>query len=1025
MSAPPILSSATPADNTSAVAVGNNIVLTFNENVFFGTGNLVVSDGFTQSFLSNTGTMQTRWIGATDMRSVAASDSQITISGNVVTINLANDLKAGLNYGVYIPRGFLVDANNVPFAGLLDSSKLNFTTAGGVAAPTAHIGATIGFEDTGVSPSDYITNSAAQTVHGTYTGTLGANDSVQVSVDNGLTWHAANATAGAWTCSSFDALTTSSTLVARVVNTQGISSGSVSHSYVYDNTPPVVSNVVISDQQLTAGETATVTITFSEAVANLSIAHQTVTSSSYGAFSSADGGLTWTATVTPNANTQASNVQDGFQFTATDLAGNALATANAGDTAFVPAYNVNTVVTVGAITALSADTGSGANDFVTKTAAQTISGTVIGAVPGGSFVQVSLDGGGTWNNATVNNTTHTWSYATTLQTGTHSIEARTFDGSNGTSPVEQSYTLDTTAPTVSMSNITPTLFDHAGTTINFSTPELQVITSGKSGFVAGDQIQIVDTNHGNAIVGSYTLQASDLDGSNTTFDTKRIDNVSSLADGVHNLVVQIGDLAGNTPATAGSTPLVLTVDTTAPTYTVTTPAALGNADIDTSIVLTFSEDVNVSSDASFTLSDNSDTQLLSVETGEVSANGNVVTFTLHHVLDTSANYTLHMDGGNITDEAGNVGVDSNTDVASFSTNANTVPGAPQIAITDSASATDPGGETTDGVTNNDVVTVSSLTGGSVTWEYSEDHGQTWQDGIGTSFLLSENSYSAGDIQVRQVNASGHHGNAASNSGSLTVDTTAPDAVIVADETTPYNTSGSPQTVQGQYAYGDNSDVIVEVSFNGGSSWTRATLGTPDNGSNTWSANGVASQPIVVRITDSAGNISKFDTPNQTHNQANFVIGSAAGDSFVNDSSHKIMYGEGGDDLFTFTSLVVNYISGGDGSDTIALDMTGTTMNLNSYIEDKIVGIDVIDLGTSAGNTLTIPDSGRLDTFTDNNSGNYTLTILGDNTDTVNLTGSGFKLVNTDSQYHYYDNTFGPVHEHLVIAIGVQVSGATI
>ena len=1028
MSAPPILSSASPADNSSAVAVGNNIVLTFNENVFLGTGSLTVSDGFTQSFLDKDGAMQTHWIGATDVRTVPAGDAQITIAGNVVTINLSNDLKAGLNYGVLIPRGFLVDANNMPFAGLLDSSKLNFTTAGGIAAPTAHIGAAIGFVDTGTSASDYITNSAAQTVQGTYTGTLAAGESVQVSVDNGLTWHTANASAGAWTCSSFDPLSGNSTLVARVVNTQGLSSGSASHSYVYDNTPPAVSNVTISDQLLTAGETATVTVTFSEAVANLSIVDQSISVSSYSAFSSADGGLTWTATVTPNSNTQQNNVQDHFHFSAIDLAGNALTSANAGDTAFVPSYNVSTVVMVGAITALSADTGSSASDFVTRTAAQTISGTVIGDVPGGTVVQVSMDGGSSWASATVNNSNHTWTFATSLLSGTHSIQARTFDGSSGTTPVEQSYTLDTGAPTVSMSNITPSLLDHSGSIINFGTPSVRVITSGKNGFVVGDQIQIVDTNHGNAVVGFYTLQAGDLSGSGTSFDTKNIDILPSLADGLHNLAVQIGDLAGNTAGAASTTPLALTVDTTAPTYTVTTPAALDNSDIDTSIVLTFSENVNVSPDASFSLSDGNDNQLLSVETGEVSATGNVLTFTVHHVLDNSATYTLTMDDGSITDAAGNVGVDASgthTTVTSFVTNANTVPGAPQFAITDSHSATDPGGEASDGITNNDVVAVSGLTGGSVTWEYSSDHGFSWTAGIGASFELDENSYSAGDILVRQVNANGHHGNAASNGGNITVDTSAPAAVIVADGTTPYNISGTPQTVTGQYNYDDNSDVIVEVSFNGGGSWTRATLGTPDNGSNTWSAAGTASQPIVVRITDAAGNISKFDTPNQTHNNANFVIGSAAGDSFTNDGSFKIMYGEGGDDLFTFTSLLVNYISGGDGSDTIALDMTGATMNLSSYIEDKITGIDVIDLGISAGNTLNIADAGRLDTFTDNNAGSYTLTILGDSTDAVNLSGSGFKQVRSDVHFVYYDNTFGSVHEHLAIAVGVQVSGATV
>ena len=58
-----------------------------------------------------------------------------------------------------------------------------------------------------------------------------------------------------------------------------------------------------------------------------------------------------------------------------------------------PAEVVNTVV-------FSADTGASATDFVTNAAAQTISGTLSGALAAGDVVRVSLDNGTTWLTAT-------------------------------------------------------------------------------------------------------------------------------------------------------------------------------------------------------------------------------------------------------------------------------------------------------------------------------------------------------------------------------------------------------------------------------------------------------------------------------------------------------------------------------------------------------------------------------------------------------------------------------------------------
>src|SRR3990167_994025 len=68
-------------------------------------------------------------------------------------------------------------------------------------------------------------------------------------------------------------------------------------------------NTVISDMALAAGETSLVTFTFSEAVLDFTNADVTVANGALSVVSSADGGITWTATLTPTADiTDTTNV---------------------------------------------------------------------------------------------------------------------------------------------------------------------------------------------------------------------------------------------------------------------------------------------------------------------------------------------------------------------------------------------------------------------------------------------------------------------------------------------------------------------------------------------------------------------------------------------------------------------------------------------------------------------------------------------------------------------------------------------
>jgi len=96
-----------------------------------------------------------------------------------------------------------------------------------------------------------------------------------------------------------------------------------SNSYAIDTQRPTAT-ILVADAALGAGETSLVTITFSEAVSGFSNADLTVANGALSPVSSSDGGITWTATLTPTPGvTDASNLITLDNAGVADLAGNA------------------------------------------------------------------------------------------------------------------------------------------------------------------------------------------------------------------------------------------------------------------------------------------------------------------------------------------------------------------------------------------------------------------------------------------------------------------------------------------------------------------------------------------------------------------------------------------------------------------------------------------------------------------------------------------------------------------------------
>ena len=114
---PPMLQATTPADNAVNVAPADNLVLTFSEAVRAGAGTFTLGNG------------------SDDVHTLNAADAaQVSIVGNVVTLNPSADLRAGTAYSVQVSANALSDLAGNAFAGIADSTTLNFVTLG--TAPT-------------------------------------------------------------------------------------------------------------------------------------------------------------------------------------------------------------------------------------------------------------------------------------------------------------------------------------------------------------------------------------------------------------------------------------------------------------------------------------------------------------------------------------------------------------------------------------------------------------------------------------------------------------------------------------------------------------------------------------------------------------------------------------------------------------------------------------------------------------------------------------------------------------------------
>ena len=116
----PTLSSSTPADEATGIAVDTNIVLNFNEAVDAESGNIIIYKSSDDS----------------QVESIPVGDAKVSgSSSTTITINPSTSLNGSTAYYVHVAATAFDDSSSNSYAGISDATTLNFTTAD-IGAPT-------------------------------------------------------------------------------------------------------------------------------------------------------------------------------------------------------------------------------------------------------------------------------------------------------------------------------------------------------------------------------------------------------------------------------------------------------------------------------------------------------------------------------------------------------------------------------------------------------------------------------------------------------------------------------------------------------------------------------------------------------------------------------------------------------------------------------------------------------------------------------------------------------------------------
>ncbi|EJO45799.1 Ig-like domain-containing protein [Enterobacter sp. SST3] len=488
--------------------------------------------------------------------------AQISLDGGVTWIDVS---VSGLSW-TYVDGRTLADGDyNYQLRVIDDAGNISATASQVVTIDTVAPDAskTIAIDsisdDTGLSSSDFITRDTSLTLHGSLGATLADGEYAQISIDGGVTWQNVIVTGNSWYYVDSRTLGNQTyDYYVRVVDAAG-NVGASAHQQVTVDTIAPDAAITVSVDNITV-DTGFDNNDFLTSSTSYTL-HGTL-GAELGAGEyvqvSMDGGTTWvyaTVSGTQWSYSDTRTLTDGshnYQVRVVDQAGNVGATTSQAVTVDTqaPQYGVT-------IDSISDDTGQSGSDFITMDTTLTINGSLGSALASDERVQISLDGGNTWSDATVTN--QRWSYTDTrdLPDGDYTYLVRIIDqAGNVGSTASQVVTVDTTPPTT------------VGTVVSYTDGEGErqgtfgsaVATDDNSPLINGtlnrapDDGEIVQLYRDGVLLGQVTMNGS----ASWSFQ----DN--GLSDGNHTYIVRVTDRAGNYTESDG---FVLNVDTSIPTTT--------------------------------------------------------------------------------------------------------------------------------------------------------------------------------------------------------------------------------------------------------------------------------------------------------------------------------------------------------------------------------------------------------------------------------------------------------------------------
>ena len=794
----PVVTAYSPLDEATGVAANADLVLTFNEPVKKGTGNIVIKEG------------------GTTTQTISATNAAVTVSGNTVTINPLN-FGSSASVNVEIAAGAIKDISDNNYAGITNATTWNFTVAD-VSAPTV----------SGYSPLDNATGIAVNS-----NLVLTFNENVQKGTTGNILIKEGGATTQTIAVTNAAVTVTGNTVTidpadlgySAAVNIE-IASGAIKdlsgNSYVgitnattwnfttaADVTAPTVS--VSTTAPDPTNVSIPITITFSETVTGFVVTDITVTNGTAGSF--AGSGTTYTASITPTAQgavtvSVAANV-------AVDGASNNNTASNTLSRTY---DNIAPAVT---ITSTATDPTNVSPIPVTITFSESVTGFVIGDITVTNGTAGSFAGSGTTYTASITPTAQ--GAVTVSVTAAKATDAAT---NNNIASNTLSRTYDTAAPTITITSTSadPTNVSPIPVTITFS--------ESVTGFIVED----ITVTNGTA--GSFA-------GSGTTYTA----SITPTAQGAVTVSVAANvAVDGASNNNTASNTLSRTYDNIAPAVTITSTASDPTNVSPIPVTITFSESVT-----GFIVGD------ITVTNGTAgSFAGSGTTYT--------ANITPTAQGTVTVSVAANVAVDgaSNNNTASNTLSRTYNNTSPSVTIT--STAPDPTNVSPIPVT----ITLSASVTGFIVGDITVTNGTAGSfAGSGTTYTASITPTAQGAVTVSvaaNVAVDGaSNNNTASNTLSRTYDNIAPAVTITSTATDPTNVSPIPVTIT--FSESVTGFVVGDITVTNGTSGSFAGSGTTYTASITPTAQGAVTVSVAanVAVDGASNNNTASNTLSRTYN----------------------------------------------------------------------------------------------------------------------------------------------------------------